>query len=69
MSLFRHIATATGIIGTLFTAYQAQKAATDTMKANAFSSGNIRAGRVGALFITTLVIGGLADALIKRTFS
>lgn len=69
MSLFRHLATETGIIGTLFVAYQAQQTAADTMKANAFSSGNIRAGRVGALFITTLFIGGLADTLIKRIFS
>jgi hypothetical protein len=69
MSVFRHLATATGIITTLFTVYQAQKTTADTMKANAFSSGDIRAGRVGTLFITTLFIGGLTDTLIKRAFS
>ncbi|KEY59862.1 hypothetical protein [Serratia sp. DD3] len=68
MSVFRHLATATGIIATLFSVYQAQGAMAEQMRKDACSPWAVRVGRIGALFVTSLLMGGLVDALIQRVF-
>ncbi|VXC72038.1 conserved hypothetical protein [Enterobacterales bacterium 8AC] len=69
MSVFRHLATATGIITTLLTVYQVQRAMAEQMRKDACSPQAVWVGRTGALFVTTLLIGGVTDALIQRVFA
>jgi hypothetical protein len=69
MSLFRHLATTTGVITVLFAAYQTQRAISEQLHDNGRSPRAVLAGRTGALFVTTLLMGGGAEALIQRVFS
>lgn len=69
MTVFRHLATITGVLTTLLATCRVQATVKAQMKANGCSSGSIQTGRIISLFITALLVGGGCEALVRRVFS
>lgn len=68
MSAFKNIASGVGTVVTLMGIYKAQKIVAHQMKEQGYSTDSIASGRVAAVFVTSILIGGMVDKVINFAF-
>lgn len=68
MSVFKLIATATGVVVVVASAYYAQKAAADTLGRSGGTPEECRAARMGATMASAAAVGGAIEFVLKHLF-